>query len=512
MTAVAQAGQLVGGRYRLISELGSGGFGRVWKAHDETLDVHVAVKELRLPRASSPAEQSERLTRAAREARNAAALRDHPNIVAVHDVIIHDEIPWIVMRLVDGHSVDEMIRSGGPLPAGVVTDIAVALLRALDAAHRLGIVHRDVKPGNVMMARTGEVLLADFGIAVQVADTALTATGVFVGSVEYVAPERLRGQENTAAGDLFSLGATLYHAIEGASPFRRDDQIATLGAVLVDEVAPPRLAPPRLAAVITRLLAKDATRRPTVHQALAMLTDQANTAEPPVDGDRAALLAEVAGAMKLELARRIGQLAGEHGITFTHPAGTRDETSMMKPGAPRTPTARVAPERRRRREKPQRPPGNWRHTTGLVLMGALLLLGVFGAARYDWDPRQFWSSFQEAFGSLEADSEFGGFLGLSALPALFLALAYGLGIGLWVGKAVASAGGGATVMARLIFGLAGFAFGAMLFYCTVRGGADLLGETSYQLDDSTALWVAFGVVVVVQFTAQIWSGEKKTGT
>nr|WP_225953665.1 serine/threonine-protein kinase [Kibdelosporangium phytohabitans] len=499
----------------MISELGAGGFGRVWKAHDETLNVYVAVKELRLPRASSPAEQAERTTRAAREARNAAALRDHPNIVAVHDVVIHDDSPWIVMRLVDGHSIDEMIASGGPLPADTVTKIAIALLEALEAAHRIGIVHRDVKPGNVMVARTGEVLLADFGIAVQVADTALTATGVFVGALEYVAPERLRGNDNTAAGDLFSLGATLYHAIEGTSPFRRDDQIATLGAVLVDEVGPPELAPPRLAAVITRLLAKDPARRPTVRQALAMLTGQVATSELPISADRAELLTRAAGAMKAELARRIGQLAADHGIRFAAPPAPRTtSTTVMKPREPRSPTARVQDVR------PSRPLA-WRRTTGLVLLTALFGLGVVGLSARDWSPEEVWSSLRDALVALGGDPEFGIFVVISAVAAFFLAMTYGIGGAVRIGRAVAPAGRAAVVFARIVFGPGGFALGAVMFYSTVAGGVDLLlgGRDPYgapsayeypnqSMEPGVAAWVVLGVVIVVQVTAQIWLSAK----
>nr|WP_052479202.1 serine/threonine-protein kinase [Kibdelosporangium sp. MJ126-NF4]CEL22942.1 serine/threonine protein kinase [Kibdelosporangium sp. MJ126-NF4]CTQ90081.1 serine/threonine protein kinase [Kibdelosporangium sp. MJ126-NF4] len=499
MTAVTQAGHLVGGRYRLISELGAGGFGRVWKAHDETLDVYVAVKELKLPRVFSSREQSERLTRAAREARNAAALRDHPNIVAVHDVAIHEDSPWIVMQLVDGHSIDDLLAAGGPLPADTVTKVAVALLRALDAAHRLGIVHRDVKPGNVMLAKTGEVLLTDFGIAVQATDTALTATGVFVGSMEYVAPERLHGRETTAASDLFSLGATLYHAVEGTSPFRRDDHVATLGAVLVDEPKPPTLAPPLLAAVIARLLAKDPRRRPTVGQALAMITGEAGTPEPPITADRTELLTMAAGAMKAELAHRIGKLAAEHGIAFASPARVSDRATMVKPSQPRTPTRRVRDKPRKRRP--------WRRATGLALLVVLFGIGVFGIASRHWNGAEFWHSFEAALGPLAPDTAFFGFIGASALFAIFLALSYGVGGARRIGRAVGPAGGGAKGVARFVFGVGGFAFGVILFYCTVLGGAQLL-----TLDNGTVggvqLWIALAVVVVVQTIGQIWSGEQ----
>ncbi|MEV0630874.1 serine/threonine-protein kinase [Nonomuraea wenchangensis] len=263
------AGDVVGRRYRLAAVLGSGGFGRVWRARDETLDVDVAIKELRLPPGMPETERAERLARATREARNAARLRTHDGIVAVHDVVIDGGLPWIVMELVDGCSLGEHVKRHGPLPVDRVAAVAVALLTAIGAAHREGVVHRDVKPANVMLAENGKVLLTDFGTAIHHTDSALTATGMFIGSAEYMAPERLRGSDGLPAGDLFSLGVTLYQAVEGVSPFRRDTQEATLAAVLLEEAPAPRRAGP-LTPLITRLLDKDPGRRPTAGEALAM--------------------------------------------------------------------------------------------------------------------------------------------------------------------------------------------------------------------------------------------------
>ncbi|MFI7049802.1 serine/threonine-protein kinase [Streptosporangium sandarakinum] len=268
------AGDVVGRRYRLATELGSGGFGRVWRAHDETLDVDVAIKELRLPPETPETERAERLARATREARNAARLRKHDGIVAIHDVVIDDGLPWIVMELIDGCSLSEHIKQHGPLPVDRVIAVAVALLTAIGAAHREGVVHRDIKPANVMLSENGKVLLTDFGTAIHHTDSALTATGMFIGSAEYMAPERLRGIDGLPAGDLFSLGVTLYQAVEGFSPFRRDTQEATLAAVLLEEAPAPRRAGP-LTRLITRLLDKDPGGRPTVDEALAMAGDMA---------------------------------------------------------------------------------------------------------------------------------------------------------------------------------------------------------------------------------------------
>lgn len=273
--------RILGSRYRLRQELGSGGFGRVWRAHDEALKVDVAVKEVRLPQQSgSEQERHKHVLRAAREARNAAKLRDHPHIVAVHDVVIENGSPWIVMRLVDGCSLGERLRVDGPLAAPQVAEVAVALLKALKAAHEAGVVHRDLKPANVMLASDDHVLLTDFGIAVHETDTrGLTETGTVIGSVEYMAPERLKGVKDHGSGDLFSLGVTLYETVEGVSPFRRDTLTATAAAVAVYDPPPPRRASPALARLITALLAKDPEDRPTVDSALAMLRTAA--AGPP---------------------------------------------------------------------------------------------------------------------------------------------------------------------------------------------------------------------------------------
>jgi hypothetical protein len=265
---MADKGRLVAGRYRLLSELGAGGFGRVWKARDENLDVDIAVKAVELSQAGSGKERAERVARATREARNAARLRDHPNIVAVHDVVTDGGVPWIVMELVTGHTLTEEIEAHGRLPAGRVREVARAVLEALRAAHTAGIVHRDVKPSNVLLADDGRILLADFGIAVRESDTKMTRTGMLIGSPEYLAPERVERGDDSPAGDLFSLGATLYQAAEGISPFRRPTPAATFGAVLFYQPPPPRHAG-RMAGLITRLLVKDPGSRPTAGAALA---------------------------------------------------------------------------------------------------------------------------------------------------------------------------------------------------------------------------------------------------
>ncbi|WP_424217050.1 serine/threonine-protein kinase (plasmid) [Streptomyces sp. BI20] len=274
----AVAGQLIGGRYRLARLLGSGGFGRVWSAEDTVLGVRVAVKELRLGHVPAE-ERRELLVRAAREARHAARLRDHSHIVTVYDVLEIDGAAWIVMQLVEGQSLAERLKADGTLPESRVLPIARALLDALRFVHDAGITHRDVKPANIMLTPGGEILLTDFGIAVDRSDSRLTGTGLVVGTPGYTAPERWLGAEPSGAADLYSLGVTLYAAVEGRLPFPAAEPLAALNA-------PPPPAPHagRLAPLLTRLLDGDPAHRPTHAEALALLGDRPRT--PPTGPDR----------------------------------------------------------------------------------------------------------------------------------------------------------------------------------------------------------------------------------
>jgi serine/threonine protein kinase len=253
-------GILIAGRYRLIERLGAGGMGRIWRAYDDSLDCEVALKEVWLPPMLSDAERADRLARAQREARNAARLRGHPHIVSVHDMVSHQDMPWIVMDLIPSRNLAQVVEERGPLPLEQVAKIGLGVLDALTASHAAGILHRDVKPPNVLLTTDGRVMLTDFGIAVQEADLTMTASGVLVGSPEFVAPERARGEASRGPSDLFSLGATLYYACEGRSPFSRDTAVGVLTAILFEETAPVTRQP-ELAPVISGLLMKDPTAR-----------------------------------------------------------------------------------------------------------------------------------------------------------------------------------------------------------------------------------------------------------
>jgi hypothetical protein len=253
------AGRLVAGRYRLLSRLGHGGMGTVWRAMDETVGREVAVKEPRLPDHLPAAEREKMYLRMRREATTAARI-DHPAVVNVHDVAVIDGRPWIVMELVRGRSLGDILQEG-TLDAREAARIGLEVLGALEAVHAARILHRDVKPDNVLLGNHDRVVLTDFGIAQAEGDTSLTDTGAFVGSPEYVSPERVLGQRPGEASDLWSLGVVLYAATQGVSPFRRSNTPATLQAVLNSEPAAPSVASGPLAEVINGLLRKDPAQR-----------------------------------------------------------------------------------------------------------------------------------------------------------------------------------------------------------------------------------------------------------
>ncbi|MFF5043379.1 serine/threonine-protein kinase [Streptomyces nigra] len=273
-------GRLIAGRYRLLAKLGHGGMGTVWRAKDETVDREVAVKEPRVPDHLPERERANAFERMRREARAAARL-DHPAVVNVHDVAVVDGRPWIVMELVQGRSLGDALQEG-TLDAREAARIGLEVLGALEAAHAAGILHRDVKPDNVMLGRHDRVVLTDFGIAQIEGETNLTDTGGFVGSPEYIAPERVLGQRPGPASDLWSLGVVLYAATEGVSPFRRSNTPATLQSVLNAVPAAPAAAQGPLAEAINGLLNKDPSRRPNAAQVRVLLERAANPPEPAV--------------------------------------------------------------------------------------------------------------------------------------------------------------------------------------------------------------------------------------
>ena len=267
---VSDTERLVARRYRLLRELGRGGMGVVWEGQDTLLNRQIAVKEVLLPPGLPAQERENHLLRTTREARTAAKL-NHPSVVAIYDVVEEDRRPWIIMELVRAPSLEEVVAEQGALPVRQAADVGRQVLSALRAAHEAGILHRDVKPSNILLTDEGRAVLTDFGIATAEGESSLTSTGMVTGSPSFLAPERVRALDFGPASDLWSLGATLYAALLGRSPFDRGDAMATLSALLTEEPDYRRI-PPALHPVLKGLLEKEPERRINAEQADAMLT------------------------------------------------------------------------------------------------------------------------------------------------------------------------------------------------------------------------------------------------
>ncbi|MFG1861213.1 serine/threonine-protein kinase [Microbispora bryophytorum] len=267
-------------RYHLLRPLGSGGMGTVWLARDSVLDREVAIKELRLPDGLGERERAELIARVMREAEVTARVR-HPGIVALHDVLLQDGRPWIVMELLHGHDLARQISAYGPLPYRQVADLGARLLDALSATHAGGVQHRDVKPGNVFLSSDGRVLLTDFGIARPADQASITEAGLMVGSPGFIAPERLAGDPGGPAADLWSLGATLYTAVEGVAPYQGSHS-EVIRATLTRAPRPPVLAGP-LGPVLTWMTARDPAARPDAPTTLTLLRQVADGGTPDLD-------------------------------------------------------------------------------------------------------------------------------------------------------------------------------------------------------------------------------------
>ncbi len=256
--------RLVAGRYRLRSVLGSGSMGTVWSAYDEFLHRQVAVKEMKVP-PGIPASQADELReRTLREAR-AIAVLSHPNVIILHDVAREDDQPFVVMELLPSRSLAHILRDHGPLTVEQAAAVGIAVASALEAAHAAGITHRDVKPGNVLVASDGRIKLTDFGIARNVSEATMTRTGIMLGSPAYIAPEVASGGAVIPAADLWGLGATLFAAVEGAPPYDADgDPLETVGKVVNGKVPKPKAGP--LANVISGLMKKEPGDRITLRE------------------------------------------------------------------------------------------------------------------------------------------------------------------------------------------------------------------------------------------------------
>lgn len=270
MSAPADDAPRIGNRYRLDQRIGAGAMGAVWRGTDELLNRTVAVKEL-LGAAEPPTTAGEEALeesrqRLMREGRIGARLQ-HPHVISMFDVVVHDDRPWLVMEYLPSQSLAAMLTEKGPLEPRVVAEIGRQVADGLAAAHAAGVVHRDVKPGNVLIAEDGRVKLTDFGVSRAVDDVQLTRTGLIAGTPAFLSPEVARGKEPTAGSDVFALGATLYAAVEGRPPFGLDENAyALLHKVATGTVDPPHQAG-LLTALLMRLLSDDPTRRPTASEA-----------------------------------------------------------------------------------------------------------------------------------------------------------------------------------------------------------------------------------------------------
>lgn len=274
--------RVIAGRYRLLAPLGEGGMGVVWRARDDVLGREVAVKEVRAPSGLGATDGQRLYARLEREAWAAARI-SHRNVITVYDVATEEGRPWIVMELVRGLSLSDVLDADGPLRPQRAAQIGTEVLAALRAAHEAGVLHRDVKPANVLIANDGRVVLTDFGIAMVEGSSALTMTGELIGSPEFLAPERALGRTPGTESDLWSLGVLLYAAVEGNSPFRQDTPLSTLRAVVDEELPYPARAG-ALAPVIEGLLRKEPAERMSAGEAERMLRLVGSGGTPPRSG------------------------------------------------------------------------------------------------------------------------------------------------------------------------------------------------------------------------------------
>ena len=277
----ADTGRVIAGRYRLQAPIGRGAMGVVWRARDQLLDRDVAIKEVQIADTLTEAERATAFQRTLREAKTAARL-NHPAVVTVYDVAEDGGRPWIVMQLVHAQSLDQVLSTSGPLSPRRAADMARQLLSALSVAHAAGVMHRDVKPSNVLLGRDDRAVLTDFGIATFADDPKLTQTGMVMGSPGFTAPERIRGEDASPASDLWSLGATVYAAVEGHGPFEQRGGAITTMSAIINEDAPEAPTAGALGPVIAALLRREPADRPDAGEAARMITSVL-----PVLADRA---------------------------------------------------------------------------------------------------------------------------------------------------------------------------------------------------------------------------------
>ncbi len=338
MHSVMGTGRLIAGRYRLQGPIGRGAMGIVWRGRDELLARDVAVKEVQISAVAAPADAEAIYQRTLREARTAARL-SHPSVVTVFDVVEENGNPWIVMELVEARSLDRVITEDGPLPPLEAAELGASLVSALSTAHAAGVLHRDVKPSNVLVTKDGRAVLTDFGIATFAGDPSMTQAGMVVGTPGFTAPERIRGDIATPASDLWSLGATLYAAVEGRGPFDRVGGSSVISAGVANEDAPRAPSAGPLGPVIDALLSRDPGARPDAATATRLLADAATAARtgarPLGAGWLAAAAADKAddATAGVTLAADSAGAAAETGMAEPAPPGRLAETSRPVPQA-----------------------------------------------------------------------------------------------------------------------------------------------------------------------------------
>jgi serine/threonine protein kinase len=272
MHPLADAGRVIVGRYRLEAPIGRGAMGVVWRARDQLLDRDVAVKEVQIAETLTDEERANAYQRTLREAKTAARL-NHPGVVTVYDVAEDGGRPWIVMQLVSAQSLDQVLAASGPLSPRRAAEVGRQLLSALSVAHAAGVMHRDVKPSNVLLGRDDRAVLTDFGIATFQGDPRLTQTGMVMGSPGFTAPERIRGEDASPASDLWSLGATLFAAVEGYGPYEKRGGAITTMSAIINEDAPSAPTAGALGPLIAALLRREPSDRPDATTATRMIND-----------------------------------------------------------------------------------------------------------------------------------------------------------------------------------------------------------------------------------------------
>jgi eukaryotic-like serine/threonine-protein kinase len=404
--------RLLAGRYRLRAVIGRGGMGAVWRARDELLNRDVAVKEIIWPLEMDEAERETVRRRAVREAQMLARLR-HPNVVGVYDFFGEDSSPAIVMELVPFQSLRDTVRDEGPLPPVRVARIGLGVLAGLRAAHQAGVVHRDVKPANILLGPEDRIVLTDFGIAKAIDSPALTTSGILIGSPSYLAPERARGEPADAAADLWGLGASLYSAVEGKAPFERPGVLASLTAVVSEEPEPPLHAGP-LEPVINGLLRKDPGTRLGAADAERMLQEvleqdiaPVRTAPRtgPVLASGAMPASEPAPAEPEAGTKSLPPVAAAHAPVVVVPpeqaaAGVPDAAGP--PDGPAAPVRQGPPPVRRR--GPRRARGLWAVLIAVVGIAAITVAITSAVSRTSDHPTAHQSSKASARSSVRASA------------------------------------------------------------------------------------------------------------